>query len=526
MPSSVRKTRAAAARAAGGGGAGVSATTPSAATPSAAAHTTTPSTSGRRAPGQATPGGGVGHWGEMVRKRGAEARAGRPGAGAVLRTVLCRAAEELSRRAEEPQVGKELLRLAVQHADLVDFPGQVFEALERHGLGVGLALFYEAHALHLEKTRRHAEALAVYELGVQRRAAPLARLEGSLAKFQQRMVKRREREALLQEKAQRQEGKAPPSASASARKARTPAPAPALAADVENAAPPKEAGSAAKPKPGAKRTPFSAVKAGNTNANSAGPEVDQNPIFGQDHTAEGKFLSGVPDGKMLKSVSPGSAPQRPRTPVSANNQSSLFLDRTPASATPKNLRARMSEAGMSDLTGDTRDLTASSIQKANNESLSLWTSDTMFDKLVFGGAEAAGAEAAGELQASPIVWNGGAKAGHDASFASDPGDEKTATSAIFSERSTPARSVRGMDETNDSFAADVTATSHGDLTCHTEQAFECIDAMFEKTLHIGSILRPAKKEEPAEAEAGAAAPAPPEEDPGAGFLVYEDTIHA
>ena len=516
MPSSVRKTRAAVARASGGAGAG-------AAAPAAAAHPT-PSTSGRRAPAPGTPGGGVGHWGEMVRKRGAEARAGRPGAGAVLRTVLCRAAEELSRRAEEPQVGKELLRLAVQHADLVDFPGQVFEALERHGLGLGLALFYEAHALHLEKTRRHAEALAVYELGVQRRAAPLARLEGSLAKFQQRMVKRREREALLQEKAQRQEGKAPLSASASARKARTPAPVPA--ADVENAAPPKEAGSAAKPKPGAKRTPFSAVKAGNATANSAGPEVDQNPIFGQDHTAEGVFLSGVPDGKMLKSVSPGSAPRRPRTPVSANNQSSLFLDRTPASATPKNLRARMSEAGMSDLTGDTRDLTASSIQKANNESLSLWTSDTMFDKLVFGGAEAAGAEAAGELQASPIEWNGGARAGHDASFASDPGDEKTATSAIFSERSTPARSVRGMDETNDSFAADVTATSHGDLTCHTEQAFECIDAMFEKTLHIGSILRPAKKEEPAEAEAPPPAPAPPEEDPGAGFLVYEDTIHS
>jgi hypothetical protein len=56
--------------------------------------------------------------------------------------------------------------------------------------------------------------------------------------------------------------------------------------------------------------------------------------------------------------------------------------------------------------------------------------------------------------------------------------------------------------------------SNPEVTLHTEKAFECIDAMFERTLNLEDLPRGGSPKKPA----------PPAAD--GDLLVYEDTIHS
>lgn len=82
------------------------------------------------------------------------------------------------------------LRLWVRHAGNSRQPENIFEYLDRQGIGVGHALLYEAWATALEQQRRFEEAAAVYHVGFSRHAEPLERLRERLADFEDRMRRR------------------------------------------------------------------------------------------------------------------------------------------------------------------------------------------------------------------------------------------------------------------------------------------------------------------------------------------------
>ncbi|EKG09345.1 hypothetical protein MPH_13659 [Macrophomina phaseolina MS6] len=68
-----------------------------------------------------------------------------------------------------------------------DEPRQTFAFLARHGIGDGLALFYEEFAAYLETQGRWNQAEEVYSMGVDREARPTERLLRKYGEFQQRM---------------------------------------------------------------------------------------------------------------------------------------------------------------------------------------------------------------------------------------------------------------------------------------------------------------------------------------------------
>ncbi len=67
-----------------------------------------------------------------------------------------------------------------------DAPRETFMYLSRHGIGEGLALFYEEYAAWLEGAGRWAQADEVYRLGIDRDARPQQRLIRKLGEFEQR----------------------------------------------------------------------------------------------------------------------------------------------------------------------------------------------------------------------------------------------------------------------------------------------------------------------------------------------------
>lgn len=67
-----------------------------------------------------------------------------------------------------------------------DAPRETYAFLARHGVGDGLALFYEEFAAWLEGAGRWAQADEVYRLGIEREARPAARLLRKYSEFQQR----------------------------------------------------------------------------------------------------------------------------------------------------------------------------------------------------------------------------------------------------------------------------------------------------------------------------------------------------
>ena len=67
-----------------------------------------------------------------------------------------------------------------------DSPRETFVYLSRHGIGEGLALFYEEYAAWLEGAGRWAQADEVYKLGIEREARPQQRLIRKFGEFEQR----------------------------------------------------------------------------------------------------------------------------------------------------------------------------------------------------------------------------------------------------------------------------------------------------------------------------------------------------
>lgn len=79
------------------------------------------------------------------------------------------------------------LRLWLHYIRLFsDTPRETFAFLARHGVGDGLALFYEEFAAWLEGAGRWTQAEEVYKLGLQREARPTERLLRKFDEFQTR----------------------------------------------------------------------------------------------------------------------------------------------------------------------------------------------------------------------------------------------------------------------------------------------------------------------------------------------------
>lgn len=71
-----------------------------------------------------------------------------------------------------------------------DAPKETFAYLARHGIGEGLALFYEEFAAWLEGAGRWTQADEVYKLGTEREARPMERIVRKYGEFQQRFEQR------------------------------------------------------------------------------------------------------------------------------------------------------------------------------------------------------------------------------------------------------------------------------------------------------------------------------------------------
>jgi checkpoint serine/threonine-protein kinase len=67
-----------------------------------------------------------------------------------------------------------------------DAPRETFVFLSRHGIGEGLALFYEEYAEWLEAAGRWTQSEEVYKLGIEREARPVQRLLRKFKEFEAR----------------------------------------------------------------------------------------------------------------------------------------------------------------------------------------------------------------------------------------------------------------------------------------------------------------------------------------------------
>jgi checkpoint serine/threonine-protein kinase len=73
-----------------------------------------------------------------------------------------------------------------------DAPRESYVFLSRHGIGEGLALFYEEYAAWLEGAGRWAQAEEVYKLGIEREARPVQRLVRKFKEFEARLAQQPE----------------------------------------------------------------------------------------------------------------------------------------------------------------------------------------------------------------------------------------------------------------------------------------------------------------------------------------------
>ncbi|KAM4059349.1 kinase [Hirsutella rhossiliensis] len=73
-----------------------------------------------------------------------------------------------------------------------DSPREAYLFLSRHGIGEGLALFYEEYAAWLEGAGRWAQAEEVYKLGIERDARPVQRLLRKSKEFEERLAQQPE----------------------------------------------------------------------------------------------------------------------------------------------------------------------------------------------------------------------------------------------------------------------------------------------------------------------------------------------
>lgn len=81
------------------------------------------------------------------------------------------------------------LRLWVHYIHFFsDSPRETYMFLARHGIGEGLALFYEEYAAWLEGSGKWAQAEEVYKLGIERESRPVQRLLRKFKEFEERMA--------------------------------------------------------------------------------------------------------------------------------------------------------------------------------------------------------------------------------------------------------------------------------------------------------------------------------------------------
>lgn len=81
------------------------------------------------------------------------------------------------------------LKLWLQYIHFfADAPRETYIFLSRHGIGEGLALFYEEYAAWLENAGRWAQAEEVYKLGIEREARPVQRLLRKFKEFEERLA--------------------------------------------------------------------------------------------------------------------------------------------------------------------------------------------------------------------------------------------------------------------------------------------------------------------------------------------------
>ncbi|KAK2609025.1 protein kinase [Conoideocrella luteorostrata] len=69
-----------------------------------------------------------------------------------------------------------------------DSPREAYMFLSRHGIGEGLAMFYEEYAAWLEGAGRWAQAKEVYKLGIDRESRPVQRLLRKSKEFEERLA--------------------------------------------------------------------------------------------------------------------------------------------------------------------------------------------------------------------------------------------------------------------------------------------------------------------------------------------------
>ena len=114
---------------------------------------------------------------------------------APLRPILERATKAFA-SSEHYKNDPRYLKLWLHYIRLfADAPREAFAYLARHGLGAGLALFYEEFAAWLEGAGRWAQAEEVYALGMEREARPAERLMRKCGEFRQRREQRGGEEA-------------------------------------------------------------------------------------------------------------------------------------------------------------------------------------------------------------------------------------------------------------------------------------------------------------------------------------------
>ncbi|KAI5955293.1 BUB1 [Candida jiufengensis] len=79
------------------------------------------------------------------------------------------------------------LKIWLEYTNYCDTPRDIYIYLAKKEIGNQLALFYEEFAQHLEIDGKYVDAAQIYELGLQYKAFPLARLQRSYENFKRRL---------------------------------------------------------------------------------------------------------------------------------------------------------------------------------------------------------------------------------------------------------------------------------------------------------------------------------------------------
>lgn len=105
-----------------------------------------------------------------------------------LHTLLERATKEFITSAQYKNDPR-YLRLWIHYIHFFsDSPRETYLFLSRHGIGEGLALFYEEYAAWLEGAARWSQAKEVFELGIERQSRPVQRLLRKYKSFEERLA--------------------------------------------------------------------------------------------------------------------------------------------------------------------------------------------------------------------------------------------------------------------------------------------------------------------------------------------------